>query len=62
MSEFLINYLAWTVIYFVLLPLSMLLATPVVLVLAAISENPFLEDLKNRYRKVYAFWKDELPL
>lgn len=55
-GEFLLEILVRLVLWLILLPVSMVLATPFVLVAAAFSGRPYFESVKDGYRGVYDFW------
>jgi len=59
-AEFLLEILVRILLWVFLLPLSVLLASPVVLIGAAFTERPYLESVKDGYFSVYQFWQRAL--
>ncbi len=55
-GELLLELLVRTVLWLLLLPISMLLATPIVLIGAFFTGRPYAESVKDGYHSVYLFW------
>jgi hypothetical protein len=60
MSEVLLeivgNGLGRALLWVILLPISWLLATPVILLIACLQAGPYRQNVRNGYRRVFEFW------
>jgi hypothetical protein len=52
----LIRALFWLIFWLLLYPISWTLLTPVILIGAAFTRDPYWESVKNGYRNVTEFW------
>lgn len=54
--EFILEIFLRLILYFILLPISALLATPFILICAAFTKRPYWDSVKDGYYSVYDFW------
>ncbi len=61
-GDLLLELLVRAVLWLLLLPISMLLASPVVLVGAFFTRRPYAESVQDGFSSVYRFWERVLIL
>ena len=53
--------LIYAVVWAAFLPLSFLVATPYILLRAAFAERAYGPEVRERYRRVWSFWLNDVP-